>query len=219
MDYPIYHDMPQGEDAWFQIRLGRVTGSNFGTAIAKPGSTRTLYMRKLIAERLTGMRQVSYSNANMDRGTELEPEAREYYEMINDCIVKQVGFIEINEDTGVSPDGGVGEDVGLEIKCPLPSTHIAYLLADREVAAYRPQVQGSMWATGGKWVDFVSYCPEVTQRPYWRIRIARDEKYIAELEVKVGKFVDEMKSQITKIIGSQPNAKAIARQAEVVLMK
>ena len=202
MEYPIVHTMEQGSDEWFAVRLGKVTGSNFGTAIAKPGSTRTLYMRKLIAEVLTGSRQASYSNANMDRGTELEPLAREYYEMINDCIVKQVGFIEVNEDVGVSPDGLVGEGGGLEIKCPLPSTHISYILADREVACYRPQIQSCLWGTGRKWWDFVSYCPEVTKRPYWTIRVKRDEQYIAELEIKIGKFIKEMKSQIEKIIGT-----------------
>lgn len=203
MEYPIIHTMEQGSDEWFAVRLGKVTGSNFGTAIAKPGSTRTLYMRKLLAERLTGARQVSYSNANMDRGTELEPLAREYYEQMNDCIVKQVGFIEVNECVGVSPDGLVGEDGGIEIKCPLPSTHISYILANREVACYRPQVQGCMRATGRKWWDFVSYCPEVTKRPYWTIRIARDESYIAELETKIAKFVAEMKQLILKIEGPQ----------------
>lgn len=201
MEYPIIHTMEQGSDEWKTIRLGKTTGSHFGTAIAKPGSTRTNYMRKLLAERLTGMPQVSYSNANMDRGVELEPEAREYYAMLNDCIVKEVGFIEINEDTGVSPDGLTGEDGGLEIKCPLPSTHISYILADREVAIYRPQVQGCMWATGRKWWDFISYCPEVIDRPLWSIRIVRDEQCIAELEIKIGKFVGEMEKLMEKIKG------------------
>jgi hypothetical protein len=160
-------------------------------------------MRKLLAERLTGLPQVTYSNANMDRGTELEPEARKYYADLNGCTVVQVGFIEISEDVGVSPDGLIGDDGGLEIKCPLPSTHISYILGDREIACYRPQVQGCMWATGRKWIDFVSYCPDIKDRPIWTFRVARDEKFIAELEVKVGKFVTEMKSQLARIQGPQ----------------
>jgi hypothetical protein len=197
----IIHDMEQGSPEWFEARLGKVTGSNFGTAIAKPGSTRTLYMRRLIAERLTGMPQVTYKNANMERGTELEPAAREYYAAINDCIIKEVGFIEVNENTGVSPDGLIGEDGGLEIKCPLPSTHIEYILGDREIACYRPQVQGCMWATDRKWWDFVSYCPEVTQRPIWIHRVERDFVYMADMTTKLNKFVAEMEKKINLIIG------------------
>lgn len=201
--YPIIHTMEQGSEEWFDARLGHVTGSNFGTAIAKPGSTRTLYMRKLIAERLTGMPQVTYKNADMEHGTELEPYAKEYHSLLWDCEIKEVGFIEINEYVGVSPDGLIGDDGGIEIKCPLPSTHIEYILGDREIACYRPQVQGCMWATGRKWWDFVSYCPEVKQRPIWIYRVMRDEEYIAELQVKIAKFIVEMNNKIDKIIGTQ----------------
>jgi hypothetical protein len=203
MKYPITHNMPQGSEEWFNIRLGKVTASNFGTAIAKPGSTRTLYMRRLIAERLTGEPQVTYKNGNMERGTELEPSAREYYAVLNDCLIKEIGFIEVNEDVGVSPDGLIGDEGGVEIKCPLPSTHIDYILGDREIAVYRPQVQGCMWATGRKWIDFVSYCPEVKRRPIWIHRVMRDEQKIAEIEVKVDIFIKEMKEQINKITGTE----------------
>lgn len=200
--YPIYHEMPQGSDEWFRVRLGKVTASNFATAIAKPGSTRSTLMRRLIAERLTGLPQGTYSNKNMKRGVELEPQAREYYSLLNDCEIKEVGFIEVNANVGVSPDGLVGEDGGAEIKCPLPSTHIDYILKDREVAVYRPQVQGCLLATGRKWWDFVSYCPEVTKRPIWVYRVERDEAYIKEMKTKIDKFIAEMIIKINKIIQS-----------------
>jgi len=203
MDYPKIHMMEQGSDEWYAARLGHVTASNFGTAIAKPGSTRSTLMRRLVAERLTGLPQGTYKNANMERGNELEPQAREYYESLNDCVVKEVGFIECSEHVGVSPDGLVGEDGGIEIKAPLPSTHIDYIVKDREVAVYRPQIQGLMWATGRKWVDFVSFCPEVTNRQYWSKRILRDEQYIAELEVKISIFITEMLKMIDKVNVSQ----------------
>lgn len=201
MDYPIYHDMEQGSDKWLEAKSGLVSASNFSKAKGKPGQTRTLYMLRLIAERLTGEPQATYSNANMDRGTELEPLARAYYEALNDCIVKQVGFIQISDDVGVSPDGLVGTDGAIEAKCPLPSTHIAYILANREVAVYRPQVQGLMMATGREWVDFISYCPEVKRRPYWCKRIKRDEEYISDLNAKIDLFVKEMKGKMAQIEG------------------
>jgi len=191
--------MEQGSDEWFEKRLGKVTGSNFGTAIAKPGSTRTLYMQRLIAEILTGTPQGTYKNAIMERGTEFEPSACDYYEQINGILVKHVGFIETSENTGVSPDGLVGNAGGLEVKCPLPSTHIKYILADREVAVYRPQVQGCMAATGRKWWDFVSYCPEVISRPYWCFRVVWDQEYIDDLNLKLDKFITEMKTKLSII--------------------
>lgn len=202
MDYPICHDMPQGEEAWFQIKLGKVSASNFSNAIAGgAGKTRTTLMRKLIAERLSGVPQESFSNSSMEWGTETEPAAREYYEQINDCIVKEVGFVEFSEDIGVSPDGLVGEDGLLEIKCPNSATHIGYILDNKMPSTYKAQVQGQLWVTGRKWVDFVSYDPRVSKRPYWCIRVERDEQYIAELEIKLDKFVAEMKTVMDKIIG------------------
>jgi len=196
----IIHEMEQGSEAWLQVRLGKVTASNFATAIAKPGSsTRDTYMRKLMAERLTGLPQATYSNANMDRGTELEPDAREHYSLITDTIVGQVGFVELNENTGVSPDGLIGEDGGIEIKCPLASTHIQYILNDKLPSTYQWQVHGVMWACDLKWIDFVSYCPEMTSRPIWIHRVERDEEKIAVLQVKIGSFIKEMNTKLTKI--------------------
>lgn len=191
--------MPQNSDEWFAVRLGKVTASNFSTVIGKPGVTRTKYMLKLMAEAGTGEREASYKNSAMEWGTETEPLARDYYEQVNDCEVRQVGFVELNSDVGVSPDGLVGEDGLLEIKCPYSSTHVGYIIADKLPATYKAQVQGQLWVTGRKWCDFVSYDPRYKPRPYWFIRVKRDEEYIAELEVKVGKFVDEMKTKINKI--------------------
>ena len=200
MTYPRIHTMEQKSDAWYAIRLGKVTASNFSKAIAGgAGKTKTTLMRNLIAERLTDEPEPTYSNGVMDRGTEIEPLAREYYEALNGCTVECVGFIELNEDIGVSPDGLVGEDGMLEIKCPNSSTHIGYILDDKMPSVYKAQVQGQLWVSGRKWVDFVSYDPRVTKRPYWCKRIVRDEQYIAELDVKINKFIAELKTTMAKI--------------------
>jgi putative phage-type endonuclease len=200
---PIYHDMPQGEEAWFAIKLGKVSASVFSNAIAGgAGKTRTTLMRKLIAERMTNEPQESFSNSSMDRGIEVEPEARKYYEMVNDCIVKEVGFVELNEDIGVSPDGLVGEDGLLEIKCPNSANHIGYILDNKLPSTYKAQVQGQLWVTGRKWCDFVSYDPRVSKRPYWAIRVNRDEKYIAELDVKINIFITDLKTVMEKLTAS-----------------
>ncbi len=203
MKYPIIHTMEQGSEEWFAVRLGKVTASNFSVAIGKPGVTRTKYMYKLMAEIGTKERESSYSNAAMEWGTETEPFARDYYEQINDCEVDQVGFVEYSEGIGVSPDGLVGNDGTLEIKCPYSSTHIGYVIKDKLPATYKAQVQGQLWATGRKWCDFVSYDPRYKPRPYWSIRVERDEEYIDMLNVKINLFIKEMKQQIDLITGSQ----------------
>lgn len=204
MTYPIFHQMEQKSDEWFAIRLGKVTASVFSNATAGgAGKTRTTLMRKLIAERLTNLPEESYSNSAMDWGTETEQLAREYYAQINDCIVKEVGFVELSADVGASPDGLIGENGLLEIKCPNSSTHIGYLLDNKMPTTYMKQVQGQMWVTGRKWTDFVSYDPRVSKRPYWCLRIPRDEKIIAELDVKITLFIDEMKQVMAKLESPQ----------------
>ncbi len=186
-------DCEQGSDDWFQARLGKVTASNFGKAIAGgAGKTRKQYMIKLIAERMTGQCQDGYSNAVMQNGIETEPRARDYYEMLNGCPVDEVGFCELNENVGASPDGLVGTDGEIEIKCPLASTHIETILADKVPSVYIPQIQGQMWVTGRQWCDFISYVPAMKYKPFWCKRVLRDEDYIMELEKNINKFVDQM---------------------------
>lgn len=200
MSYPIIHTMEQGSDAWHQVKLGIVSASVFKDAMAGgTGKTRTTLMRKLCAERLTSLPEETYSNAIMERGTIVEAEAREYYAQINDCIVKEVGFVQMSEDVGCSPDGLIGEDGLIEIKCPNSSTHIGYILDNKMPTTYRQQVQGQLWVTGRKWCDFISYDPRVSKRIYWHTRVKRDEQYIAEIQVKIGKFVEDLKNLMLKI--------------------
>jgi len=196
----------QGSPEWLMARLGKVTASCFGDALAQNrqktgvGVTSLKYMRKLIAERLSGEVQDSYTNAVIDRGSEVEQEARDYYEKLNGVLVTQVGFVEYSEDVGASPDCLMGDDGMGEIKCPNSSTHIEYILADRLPTVYVPQVQGGMWVCERQWCDFVSFDPRVKQRPYFCKRVFRDEEYIKDLESKIAIFVAEMKRTIEKLI-------------------
>ena len=156
-------------------------------------------MRKLVAERLTGICEETYYNKNMEIGNILEPDARKYYEKEKGCIVKQVGFVVRDEWVGVSPDGLIGDDGLLEIKCPLASTHIDTITKNRLPATYVPQVQGQLWVTERLWCDFMSYCPLVKGRPSHYIRVPRDDAYIAILEKEVRIFVEQLKDMISQI--------------------
>ena len=188
----------QGSEEWYEAKLGIVSTSNFDKVLNK-GSGRGLYMRKLAAERLTGITQSGYSNENMENGLETEPQAREYYEGRNNCKIEQVGFIKRDNWVGTSPDGLVDKDGQIEIKCPIPSTHIENILKAKMPALYRPQVQGQLWITERKWCDWISFCPSIKDRPFFSVRILRDEEYIKELAIKVTMFVNELKKMIFEI--------------------
>ena len=191
----------QGTEEWMQAKLGVVSTSNFDKILNK-GAGRGLYMRKLAAERLTGEPQASYNNKNIENGIEFELFAREYYEKVYSCTVEQVGFVKRDDWVGSSPDGLVGEGT-IEIKCPIPSTHIENIIKDKMPTCYIPQVQGQLWVTERKWCDWISYCPAVKGRPFFSKRIPRDEKYIKELAISVIVFVNELKEMIEKLTVSE----------------
>jgi putative phage-type endonuclease len=192
------NDVIQGSEEWFEAKLGFVSASNFHKVLNKK-TGRGLYMRKLAAERLTGYREESYKNGIMDKGSETEQEARKYYETVNDCEVKQVGFVIRDEWVGGSPDGLVGKEGMIEIKCPLSSTHIEIILSEKMPTLHTPQVQGLLWVTDRKWCDFISYDPKVLSQPMFCVRVERDKEYFKTLAGQVGVFVKELKTMIGKI--------------------
>ena len=154
------HRMPQRSDEWFQVRLGKITGTSFSTmAAGKPETFKKLCYR-VLSERRTGCPCDSVPvTPAMQRGIELEHTARREYERQEFCIVEEVGFLEKDDLLGVSPDGLVGDDGGVEIKCPKQETHEAYLDKKEPWRQYRWQIQGALWVSGREWWDFVSYCP------------------------------------------------------------
>ncbi len=182
-------DCIQGSDEWWEAKLGFVSASHFHQVLNKKEG-RKLYMRKVAAERLTGFREVSYTNKIIENGSETEQEARKYYETVNNCEVKQVGFVMRDKWVGGSPDGLIGKDGLLEIKCVISSTHIATILSEKMPALHIPQVQGLLWVTDRKWCDFISYDPRVLSQPMFTVRVERDEGYLKGLAGEVGVFVN-----------------------------
>lgn len=197
----------QGSEAWLQLRLGKITASRITDVIAqvKSGEAagRENYRIELVCERLTGKPTEGFTNAHMERGTELEPFARAWYEVERNEFVKQVPFVDHPsiKNAGASPDGIIGEGL-IEIKCPMAKTHIKYLLEDRVPAKYMPQMAWQMACTHSKWVDFISYCPEMPKDMQLFIkRYERDDAYIAELEAKVVEFDIEVEQVIARLKG------------------
>ena len=182
-------DCDQGTPEWFACRAGIPTASMFGAVMAKgQGKTRRTYMLKLLGERLTGEPMDNYTNAHMDRGHEMEDDARQAYAFLKEVSPTQVGFIR-NGNKGCSPDSLVGESGMVEIKSKLPHLQLAVLLDDEMPPEHRAQVQGQIWTAEREWCDFVSYWPGLD---LFVKRIYRDEDYIKILSASVDKFNEEL---------------------------
>ena len=138
----------------------------------------------------------------MKRGVELEPKARLEYEDLTDTEVIQVGLVEQgNGKVGCSPDGVLNDGL-IEIKCPLPTTHIDYCTMPEGWTPpdYKAQFHAQMWVCEKPWVDFVSYCPEIKSSKYILIqRVYSDEEYISKIESETKKFLKELEELIEKM--------------------
>ena len=199
-------DIEQGTEEWFAIRCGKVTASRIADIIATTKSgysaSRANYEAQLICEILTGKPAESFTNAAMQWGTETEPLARAQYELKTGNMVNQVGFVvhPIIEQAGASPDGLIGEDGCIEIKCPNTSTHLDTLLSQKVPSKYITQMTWQMVCTGRKWCDFVSYDPRLPENLQLFIeRIELDEDYAKKLQNEVVMFLVEVNEKVEKL--------------------
>jgi putative phage-type endonuclease len=196
----------QGSDAWLAIRLGKVTASRVADVVAKTksgwGASRANYQAQIIAERLTGTVTESFTNAAMAWGNEKEPDARRAYEWQTDCSVVEIGFVPhpTIAMSGASPDGLIGDDGLVEIKCPNTATHIDTLLGQTAPAKYVTQMQWQMACTGRKWCDFVSFDPRLPEEMSLFVRrVERDDTRIVELEAMVAEFLAELDAKVAEL--------------------
>jgi hypothetical protein len=175
-------DVEQGTDEWLSARLGVPTASNFAKFLSptgKPSTQADSYVNQLVAEKLTGERTAIFKSDDMQRGNDLEPQAKAMYEFIREVEVKEMGLMLHDDfDAGCSPDGLVGCDGGIEIKCPRAENHIANLRRGTVDMKYYPQIQGCLWITEREWWDFVSFHPELE---ILIVRVERNEEYINKL--------------------------------------
>lgn len=192
--------MEQRTEEWVAARLGKVTASKIADVMAKgrgnaPSATRANYMAQLVAERLTGVAADSFTNAAMQHGTDTEPQARAQYIMRTGNMVEEVGFVSHPGGlaSGASPDGTIGEDGLIEIKCPNTATHIATLRGASIDRKYVLQMHWQMICTGRDWCDFVSYDPRLPDDLSMKIeRVERDAYLCAEIEAEVAAFLGEL---------------------------
>jgi putative phage-type endonuclease len=197
----------QRSDAWFAARIGKVTASRVADVLAKTKSgysaSRDNYMAQLVCERLTGQREEFFTSAAMQHGTDTEPLARAAYESLKDVLVDEVGFVPHPSIimAGASPDGLVGDNGLLEIKCPNTATHIDTLLSQTVPGKYNTQMQFQMACTDREWCDFVSFdnrLPEELQ--LFVKRVPRDNMYIRLMEDEIVKFLNELDIKIVQLM-------------------
>lgn len=184
----------QRSEEWHEARRGVVTASNLSKILTPKGKLSAqadAYMFTLLAEWLSGNVEEPPTSAWMDRGIMLEPEACSFYQLTRGVTLDLVGFCYLDErlSVGCSPDALVGDDGGLEIKCPSGKEHVRFLLTGEVPAEYLPQIQGSLWITGRKWWDYLSYHPDMRSKI---VRVERDEVYIDAVRTAVHQFLESL---------------------------
>ncbi|MDA0708499.1 MAG: YqaJ viral recombinase family protein [Proteobacteria bacterium] len=201
----IIHDLKQGSDEWLQKRAGMPTTSNFSNLVTSTGA-----LSKSIDKYATTLAADLYANKDLsefqgnhytDRGIELEPHARRFYQLQREVDVEEVGFITDDEEIwGCSPDGLIGDDGMLEIKCMIPTNHIPAIIdwrtKQKMPVKYIQQIQGQMLICNRSYCDLLLYHPDL---PSEIIRILPDEAVVNGLN-EAKRIVLEKRDNILKIL-------------------
>lgn len=207
-------DCDQGSPEWHELRAGIPTASEFSTVLAKgrdggASKTRRTYLLRLAGERLTGSVADSYTNAHMERGREMEAEARDCYAFMADVEPQRIGFIR-GDNVGCSPDALVGSDGLLELKTAIPSILLDKIERGDFPPEHKAQCQGALWIAERDWIDIAIYWPRL---PLFVKRAHRDDAYIADLAKAVERFNLELAETVERIKRYSGNPKADLKQA------
>ena len=148
-------NVEQKSAEWFALRKGKITGSRVGAILGmNPYSKPDDVMREMVREWFDAEREFTGNQAT-EYGNEFEPIARQDYEVISGNDVTEYGFIERDGIFGISPDGLIGDDGGVEIKCPFSGV----VSSIKDKPHYYAQVCFTIWVTGRKWWDFFTWTP------------------------------------------------------------
>ena len=194
------YNFEQRTDEWYAIRKGKMTASNAETIIANGKGLET-YIYNLMAEYYSSAEKENYINADMQRGIDLEPEAKIEFQFYTGLDIKEVGCVELNEYILVSPDGLIGDDGLIEIKCPNDSIYFKLLLSNNIKPEYIAQMQMQMYVTDRQYCYFVSYNPNFEKSLYIK-KINRDEEMIDKLKKGLERgtqLIKEIKENFRKV--------------------
>jgi putative phage-type endonuclease len=206
--------MEQRSEDWFAARLGKVTASKVADVMAKTktgyAASRETYITQLVLERITKTKAEGFTSQAMQWGIDQEPFARAALELHQGYLVQETGFVPhpTIEMAGASPDGLINEDGICEIKCPESKGMVETLLTQKVPQKYYAQMQFQLACTGRQWADYCVFDPRMPEKAQLFVaRIDRDNRYIAEIEAEIVKFLAEVNSQVkqlTDYIESRP---------------
>ena len=190
------HNFEQRTPEWYAVRLGKYTGSDFHTFLGKSATKDRLILEKA-CEHITGQptNEDHFISADMQRGIDNEDFAREQYEASSFCSVQQIGFAELDEWTGCSPDGLVGDDGIIEIKCPKDSVFVQQIISGKIKLEYETQIQFNLMVLDRKWCDYIAYNKNF---PLLVKRIERNEEKIAEIKAALEEVIGKSQEIIAK---------------------
>lgn len=201
---PTIHPLQQGSELWHRMRAGLITCSeldNLLTPLWKPRESgqRETYLYRKLAEKLLGGPLESHGHTwAMDQGQLKEREALPFFELTEGVKVTRAGLVTTDDDRcACSPDGLIGEDGGLELKCPEPPQHLRYLLAGGVPKEYLAQVHGSLFVTGRKWWKFMSYSRSF---PPLVVHVERDEKIIHAIRLTTNAFIADLDEKFRAVL-------------------
>lgn len=191
------HKFKQGSDEWFKVRLGKLTASSAQAIASKGKGLDTLVFEK-VAEIITKKPKPSFTNEDIERGKELESMARNAYELETSNRVIEAGFCEFNRSVGASPDGFIGKDGLVEIKCKNDTNFVRYLYDGKIAPADGWQMQMQMFVTGREWVDYVifneNFDPQIIIK-----RVARNESEIAKIKAGLSIGIAQIETILAKV--------------------
>lgn len=195
--------MEQRSPEWYAARLGKVTASRIADLMAKTktgySTSRANYMAELVCERLTGNPADNYVSPAMQWGIDNEAAAKAAYAFMTDHAVEEIGFVDHPSIAmaGASPDGLIGTDGLVEVKCPNSASHIETLLSEKIDGKYILQMQWQMACTGRAFCDFVSFDPRLpAEMQLWMKRVNRDDKTIEEINGEVIAFLVQLSDKV-----------------------
>lgn len=178
----VHNDLIQGSEDWLKIRLGKLTGSDFHTLMGS-STTKESILYKKAAERLTGVASDGdrFSSIHTERGHLLENDARIAYELETGKTVTQVGFVELDQFVGCSPDGLVGTIGGIEVKCKDNHGFLKAVTKRYIDPEHKTQMQFNMYVCALGYIDYLLYNPNFSN-PLFIIRYERDDEYIERIK-------------------------------------
>lgn len=192
----------QRTEAWLIEKLGHISGSRMIEVMGMP-STAANYGMDLLAERLTMTPAPEVRSPALDWGRNCEPLAKDAYWNETGRTIVEVPFVKHPSIKwiGVSPDGLIGDEGGVEVKCPYNSAVHLNTWRHGMPAEHKPQVQSNLWVTGRKWWDFISYDPRVKD-PRLQLYIQRiypDPAYIADMQLRCERLLAQVEVEIRQL--------------------